>query len=374
MVEARSRESMERHLGSPGVSVVAHLTELEAELAAKIRDRRKVYLDTRYWVFLRDAALGQARRPEHVEILELLHSLVQGGRVVCPVSDVCFMEMTAQTDVRTRRATAELWDALSMGIALGSMRSRARTELVQFVRYPIVGSEPVPLQDLVWTRPCFVLGPLIPTMDGLPSDLLIAMQKSAIDELWKTSFVDMAEESSVRLGMKPKNQKTAERINEEMRQYQHEIPTIKKAFGAEVMGQMLESEAELAEALLSGWADAGHSIDAVPYEQLAASIEQMQNAIVNACMRKPQLMTRRLPTICVGAICHAAVRFDKTRKFSGNFLRDIHHAAAGLPYHDVMLTERPLQVLLASRSVAVDETLGCKVISDEVEALAYLRR
>jgi len=83
-----------KHLADTNVSTREYLRQLSNDLGKSIGLRKKLYLDTRYWVFLRDAALGRPKQPEHVEILYLLRRLVHDGVVVCPVSDVAFMELS----------------------------------------------------------------------------------------------------------------------------------------------------------------------------------------------------------------------------------------------------------------------------------------
>lgn len=142
-----------RHLAIPTVSVADHYQYLASELNSKVRGRRCLYLDTRYWVFLRDAALGRAQKPEHVAILRAVRDRVATGVAICPVSDVAVLELTTQADDETRAATGELWDELSQGIALQTEQDRIRIELEQFLLYPREEDAPRPLRDLVWTRP-----------------------------------------------------------------------------------------------------------------------------------------------------------------------------------------------------------------------------
>lgn len=361
-----------RHMRFPDVSVLDYLASLEAELALHVRGRCKVYLDTRYWVFLRDAHLGREKKPEHLELLQLLRSLVLQGRAICPVSDVAFMELTSQTDALTRRATAEIWDELSLGVALANAQSRIRMELQQFLQPTDQVSTASSLEGSVWTRPCFVIGTQVPTNDKLPTNVVQAVQKVAIDTMWKLDFKDLAKESSATLAMSSKFQKAAESINGEMREFQHEIPTFAKALISEVEGVLDADIDSLGQVILRNVAAAGDDVDDVTREQLENAVAQLRNAIVKEFRLKPNEMARKLPTIHILAASHAAMRMDKGRKFDGNFLRDIKHGAAGAAYHDAIFTERPLRVLLTAGNVGVDKTHQCAIISDERDALTYL--
>lgn len=369
---AKASAAIKRHLKSPEVSVVDHYRLLKQQVAETVRGRHRLYLDTRYWVFIRDAALGRAKKPEHEAILRGLKEKVISGVAICPLSDVAVMEMTAQTDDVTRAATAELWDELSLGVALQTEPERVHTEFEQFLRYPRAEDVPRPLSDLVWTRPCFVFGEAFPSLDGLPEEAQVAFQKAALDDMWAISFREMGTESAAELAMSEKFQRTAEGINATMRQFQHEIPTFNKAFLAEISGALDGARDMLTGAVLQQYVQQGNSLEGVTKEQVQHMHGAMRAALTNAFRFRRDVMAKRLPTVYLHAMAHAAIRSDLKRKFNGNFLRDIHHGSAGVGYHHAVFTERPLTVLLTAGNMAVDRTFACKVVSDERDVLSYL--
>jgi hypothetical protein len=369
---AKAATGIKRHLESPEVPVVDHYRLLREQVAATVRGRRRLYLDTRYWVFIRDAALGRSKKPEHEAILRALQDKVTSGVAICPVSDVTVMEMTAQTDDETRAATAKLWDELSLSVALQTEPERVHTEFEQFFSYPRAENVPRPLNDLVWTRPCFVFGETFPFLDGLSEEAHDAFQKAALDEMWAITFAEMGRESAAELAMSEKFQRTAEGINAEMRQFQHEIPTFERAFLAEISGALDGARDMLTAAVLRQFIRQGTSLDGVTKEQVQHMQGVMKTGLTNAFRLRRDLMAKRLPTVYLHAVSHAAIRSDVKRKFNGNFLRDIHHGTAGVGYHDAVFTERPLTVLLTAGNVSADKTFACKVVSDEREVLSYL--
>jgi hypothetical protein len=370
---AEADARFKRHLESPEVPVVDHYRLLRERVADTVRGRTRLYLDTRYWVFIRDAALGRAKKPEHDAILGALQEKVKSGAGICPVSDVTVMEMTAQTDDETRAATAVLWDELSLGVALQTEPERMHTEFEQFFRYPRVEDVPRPLNDLVWTRPCFVFGESFPSMDDLPKNAHDAFQKATLDYMWSTTFAEMGKESAAGLAMSEKFQRTAEGINAEMRQFQHEIPTFERAFLAEISGALDGARDILTSAIHQQFVQQGYSPKGLTIDQVQHMQGAMKTGLTNAFRLRRNLMAKRLPTVYLSAMSHAAVRSDMQRKFNGNFLRDIHHGSAGVGYHDAVFTERPLKVLLTAGNVAADKSFACKIMSDEEDVLAYLK-
>src|SRR5688500_947044 len=96
------------HRRHPEISLSQHRLNRIAELAGVVLPRKRIYLDTRYWLFLRDADLGRPQKPIHVELLDLLRTGVQSGRLICPIGDSTFFEILKQADADTRLATARL--------------------------------------------------------------------------------------------------------------------------------------------------------------------------------------------------------------------------------------------------------------------------
>src|SRR5437867_1568264 len=90
------------HRQHPAVSLSQHRLNRIAELARDVSARTRIYLDTRYWLFLRDVELGRPQKPIHVELLEVLRTGVRSGRLLCPIGDSTFFELLKQSDADTR--------------------------------------------------------------------------------------------------------------------------------------------------------------------------------------------------------------------------------------------------------------------------------
>jgi hypothetical protein len=82
-----------------------------AELWRTVAARKRIYLDTRYWVFLRDAAMGRTKHPVHDDLLAILQRLVASGAAICPLSDSAMFELHKQTDPdeQTIEFELEIW-------------------------------------------------------------------------------------------------------------------------------------------------------------------------------------------------------------------------------------------------------------------------
>ena len=61
-----------RHKAEPDKSLEAYLKERHLELGRSIKHRKKIYLDTKYWLILRDSKLGRSNHSEVANLLDLL--------------------------------------------------------------------------------------------------------------------------------------------------------------------------------------------------------------------------------------------------------------------------------------------------------------
>ena len=76
--------------------------------------------------------------------------------------------------------------------------------------------------------------------------------------------------------------------------------------------------------------------------------------------KKPE--TRNgLRSLHIGASIHAAMRWDKKRKFKPNDYYDFEHATAALSYCDAFLTEGSLHSLATRPQVNLEAVNGCWV-------------
>lgn len=373
MNERQIKASLIQHTATPEVSVHEYVDGLVAELGDSIAGRHKLYLDTRYWIHLRDAAMGRPIDSRHGEILDRVRSLVSTGAAICPVSDVAWMELSKQTDPKTRLATADLLDELSLGVAIMTEHDRMVSEIEQFITHPhITGSAPI-LRDRVWVKAGYVLGITIPTAKKLSKENDLLVQKISVDSFWKITLRELFETANGLPKIADPWEQTAARITTDMQRYAHEIRSIQQAFAAESAGVLRVLKNEIEMLVLRHFLSLTGNLP-VSKEEVEGFAKTTLTILSNAFRRRPKIMACRIPSIYAYAMCHAAVRMDKSRKFNGHDLLDIHHASSGIPYHDAVFTENPLRVLVTAGNVALDKTFACTVLAKEGEVLEYLRK
>lgn len=374
MNEQQIKASLASHAASPEVSIREYIDGLVAKLGDSIAGRHKLYLDTCYWIHLRNAAMGRPRHPDHREILDRVRFLVSTGAAVCPVSDVAWMELSKQSDPETRLATADLLDELSLGVAIMTERERVIAELEELITSPIIAGPTPILKDRVWVKAGYALGISIPTIKEWSRKHNLLVQKASVDIFWQISHREITDTTSALPPMPAPWEETAAKITASMQHYAHEIRSIQQAFSAESAGALRVFSEEIQVLVLRHFRSATGDHRSIPKEQADRVCQKWLTVLINAFRLRPKFMAQRIPSLYAYAMCHAAVRMDKSRKFNGHDLLDIHHASSGIPYHDAVFTENPLRVLVTAGNVALDKTFSCSVLAKESEVLNYLRK
>jgi hypothetical protein len=96
--------------------------------------------------------------------------------------------------------------------------------------------------------------------------------------------------------------------------------------------------------------------------------QQILNLIYHAFDKKT--MGTYLPSLDIGAMLHAKIRWNKTQKYKQGDFDDIRHAVMALPYFEYFFTERSLCNMI--KESKYDKKYSCKVISKDTEILNLL--
>lgn len=170
---------IDAHRANPEVSIDQHVERRVVALGRSLDARTAVYLDTKFWISLRECAAGKRTDPAALELLHCLRTLVAEGKVFCPVSESHLFEFLKQDDMSSRLETARIVDELSLGVALLEHRMRMGTEVAHFVHgFHGDGDDLHPLRHLVWSKLGYVLGFFHPSETGFDAETELAIQKA----------------------------------------------------------------------------------------------------------------------------------------------------------------------------------------------------
>ena len=78
--------SISEYFNNSNLDISTYVKSKRIGLAHEITDRTKIYLDTKYWVLLRDVRLGRSNCPDTIKLLNILESRVANRTLICPLN------------------------------------------------------------------------------------------------------------------------------------------------------------------------------------------------------------------------------------------------------------------------------------------------
>ena len=344
------------------------MTEVEHYIKTKRIDTchsistcKRIYLDTNFWIRLRDAHGNTNSRDK--ELLDKITELVDTNACILPISEITFWEILKQSDFNSLRKSASMIDKLSKGISIISEGERRTLEFLYFISQA-QKKDIYQTSELVWTKLSMnILYPILPQPENLE------LKKSFIDYLSAMSFSNMVaalEKSKEyeQFGF----QDNVDFLNAAKEKYKGENKSFDQMFLSELGGYVDLFKESLNQAMdqLFFWESGRYP---TAEENVGTDPAQLRNIIYN--LFKYKKATTEFPTYSILPELFAAVRWNKTRKYSdGNDTMDFLHASAALPYFDFFFTERELNTIIKHRKL--DTTFNCVVESDLNKILEIL--
>lgn len=327
----------------------------------------------RFWIIVRDTALGVRTEPAARKLLHHLQRGVTNGRLVCPISAATFLELMKQRYSTGRRiGTAQLVDELSLGTSMIPSRIVMGTEIHSFLLRDKGETELYPMQELIWTKVAYVLGDTYPSLAELSPAEELGIQKSFFDYLWDHSLSDMVKTMGDNFPLSDGFAELSRETNENNAKHRDELRSFAQTYDTELRG-VIEVAGDVAADVIHQLAEkeAGCELPAT-VEERANSVNMFRNWLYHA-FKKPQTKDA-LRCLHIGASIHAAMRWDKDRKFKPNDYYDFEHATAALGYCDAFLTEGSLHGLVTRPQVNLEAVNGCRVFSDVELAADHVRQ
>ncbi len=355
------------------MSIEQHSRARQIELGQSLEGRHKIFLDMRFWIIARDTALGVRTEPAARKLLHHLRRGVTSCSLVCPISASMFLELLKQPYSPGRRiGTAQLIDELSLGVSIIPSRMVMGTEIHSFLLHAKGGAELYPMQELIWTKVAYVLGDTYPSLPELSPTEELAIQKSFFDHLWDCSLSDMVRTLGDNMPPSDSYAELSRLANDKNAEHRDELRSFAQTYDTELRG-VVEVAGNVAADVIHQFAEkeAGRELSATP-EERASSVNMCRNLLYDAFKKSKTKDTLRC--LHISASIHAAMRWDKDRKFKPNDYYDFEHATAALGYCDAFLTEGSLRQLVTRPQVNLEAVNGCHVFSDVEKAADYIRQ
>jgi hypothetical protein len=359
-------ERIHFHLQFPEVTLESYTKTKQLEAFGRIRDRKRVYLDTKYWLLLRDVTLGRRDDPPILALLEALRAGVQKGTIFCPICEGTLSEIASQLDDATRHATATLVDELSLGVGLLEHDMRSNTELACLLHSDLPDERMHHCDQLVWTSTTFALGYVFPQNDSFDPKTMLCIQKAFSDYLWDLPLAKLLDAHPRKPMPDTGFASLANRLNSENASHQGELTSFNETFEIESQGTIDLMLPIAREIMRSRYRQVGRESE--PVEAELSAIEVELRKLLIAVLNSPQA-TSRLPTMHVNTSIHAFLRWNKGQKWEANHFTDLRHAAAALGYCDAFFTERSLAGWLCHGELQLDRKYSCVVVHKVTDAL-----
>ena len=367
-------DTLPYHLSHSEPSADAYVRRQHLALGERMLQKRRVYLDQKFWIYCRDAVRGSHKHLTHQRLYEALQKGVTSGQLVCPANHIVLEETFKQTDPTTRSSTAHVVQELSGGIAVQPFPVLFQAEILHFlVTTRPWNTDVYPVEQFAWTYVGNVFGHLSPICDAFDARTLQAIQKAWFDLMAKVTFPILVESLSPipeKFLHTPSDFYDSQ--NEQCEAHRGEFHSFKQAFLIELAGGLDVSRDELREAQLYLYEKhTGQRADDVAREEIEDGVRKLSNLIYHAF--RLGKIRKQLPGLGIMAGIHAAAR-HKGQKFRRGDRHDHLHARVALPYCDLFLTEKSLGHLLTTKPLEYDALYGCRVAWEPEEAIAEVER
>ena len=359
-----------KHRAEPEVGAEDYYRSLKMSLSNSIKGKKIVYLDTKFWILLRNGCLEPRNHPKERELLRIALELVGNEKCVFPISQNVFLEVLKQTDNNSLNETVKLIDTLSLGVSSISYDERAKLELLSYW-YSLIGKETYDTNLLVWTKIPYCMGTFdldIPICDE--SNLI---RKAYMDQMWSIKLIDMIDVMRENGELRKRYDfHNAEKLNIGKFKHSSDAKSFKDMFLNEVTGLVHSYGGCLGEMMVHIYEKSTDRIlDKDEREKNAKSSEkQMVNVFSNLFALSK--IENELPSFSVLASLYAAVRWDAKQKFQDNDFHDFQHATTALPYCDYFFTEKRLTHMITQNLLKLDKDYSCKVMSKVGDAKVAL--
>lgn len=112
-----------------------------SQLAQRLNNSTTIYLDTTYWLLIRDAFLGKSADPHLNTLSQQLLQITEHRAVLFPLSIDTLLDVISDTDEASIPATLDLLQSLSQGICLLPFVTRASREVECYLAKQLIEAD-----------------------------------------------------------------------------------------------------------------------------------------------------------------------------------------------------------------------------------------
>lgn len=364
--------TIDKHRSEPKRSLNDYTKSVKLQLGQDLQKRTKIYLDTNYWIHLREVTLNNNTDEVYIKLLDLLRTGIETRKIICPISDEIFGEILLQTNLENLKASAKIIDELSECVSVLSSREREQFEILHFLYNTTNLASSLHDQEVfVWSKIPFSFGLTHPHISQISPEEELVVQKSFFDQMWSITFSEMVEVIGHKNVLSwPRHRDISKDLTDGKFEHMKENQSFKELHLEEIAGVLDIYKPLFEDAMLYLFESKKNEKPKHEEIEKADCGQRLANLVYHGF--KMNKLGTYFPSLIIEAGLHAAVRYDKERKFKKNDLPDFRHAKSSLPYFDVFLTESSLQHLVCSGTLAFDKKYSCKVMSDPIDSVNYI--
>lgn len=354
-------------------SIDEYIEEHRLSLGKSIQNRKKIYLDTKYWGYLCDVSLGKNSDKVFIEIHDVLMQLVKEKKIICPLSYRIYSELFNQKDIKRFNETVKLMEILSENITIVNENECVDYELLYFLCDTTGNSNFIPATDIfIWTKVFLISGHNIPNYlpDASPQENEF-LQKEIFNEMWNYSLSDFIHKigADTNSEIRTMQENTVKTINKDKRDYEHELKSSKYVYMSEIAGVLDSYRDRIQDNFNEFIIAVDNSIEILDDNSLN-DIQPILNVIYN--LFENEKMGIYLPKFDIGAKIYSIIRWNKTQNFKTNDIDDIGHISTALSYYDYFFTEKSFCTLV--KNIEYDKKYSCTVAWKPEEILSNLHQ
>ncbi|PKA06380.1 hypothetical protein CH366_19415 [Leptospira harrisiae] len=318
------------------------------KIKEELNKRTKIYLDTNYWINIADAKASS--NDKFLKLYNLLSEKVTSGKIICPVSNVNFIEILKQTH-NSRLRVASVFDELSnlISIDLNHILLMEDILLIQSLNSSesVLSFEKIP----IWTFAAFIFGEI--SISGLDLNqsgnekfkytLFNKIKEQTYTEILNTLSNSPAKHSSFRELAHNENE-----TSEKIKQYAKAInkkPSWAQIYSFALSGNIINSKEKILKL-----------IEELKVPEPNITFENILKKTANV-----QKLDQYIPSRKIISGIHALYSYDSTRIYEPNDFEDFLHSCLALPYYDIFFTDKSNAKILTSDLLSFDKIYNCKI-------------
>lgn len=186
-------ERQEFHARHCEKNLSEYAQECRGELLDRYSDRKVIYLDMKYWIYLREASFQGDTDRHKVAFHQVFDGLFRDNKVVAPISIAHLVELEKIRDTKRKQNTIKVMERYSDGLSMLFHFDRLTEEFVSFFNNYNSEKHAIAWKVSHLDRIARIYGTPKPSVPSLGAEDNIRLQKYFYDLMSYMSFSDFME-------------------------------------------------------------------------------------------------------------------------------------------------------------------------------------